>query len=70
MTYQCDDDFDDPYDGYEDGECDCADYDTDLFEGRAWCARCGRRWDLTAEDIKREIEFQAQYMAQFEDTTP
>jgi hypothetical protein len=61
------DDDHDPYDSYDDDDCDCSDYDADLFEGRAWCPNCGRRWELTAEEIKREIEFQADYMAQFED---
>lgn len=64
-----DDEFDDFY-IEDDLDCDCPDYDTDLIEGRAWCHRCGRRWDLTAEQVKREIQFQADYMAQFEQADP
>lgn len=61
-----DDDLDaDPFEDDAALDCDCADYDTDLIEGRAWCGRCGRRWDLTADQVKSEIEFQAEYMAQF-----
>ena len=60
-----DDDFDGFYDE-DNADCDCSDYDTDLMLGTAWCHKCGRRWGLTAEEVKREIEFQAEYMAQFE----
>lgn len=60
-----DDDFDGVYDE-DNADCDCSDYDTDLMLGAAWCHKCGRNWGLTAEEVKREIEFQAEYMAQFE----
>lgn len=69
LSHEDDDDFDDFY-SEDDTDCDCSDYDTDLMLGTAWCHKCQRSWGLTAEEVKREIQFQADYMAQFEQDDP
>lgn len=59
-----DDEYDDFYD--ESDDCECIDYDVDIFLGTAWCPRCQRSWGLTDAQLAREIKHQADYMAQFE----
>ncbi|MBX5089393.1 hypothetical protein [Rhizobium lentis] len=63
-----DDDEYDSYWDYDDGDFDCdhEGYDIDILTGVAWCWRCQHKWFVTHEEITREIEHQAEYMAQFE----
>ncbi|MDR9813061.1 hypothetical protein [Rhizobium hidalgonense] len=62
------DDYDyyDDYDEPDDYDCDHANYDADILTGEAWCWRCQHKWIMTHEEITREIEHQAEYMAEFE----
>jgi hypothetical protein len=61
---------DDEYDiwDYESEDLDCwhEGYDADILTGEAWCWRCQHKWIMTHEEITREIEHQAEYMAEFE----
>ncbi len=62
------DEDDDFYCYYEsdDFDCDHEGYDADILTGEAWCWRCQHKWIMTHEEITREIEHQAEYMARFE----
>lgn len=61
-----DDEYDDDLDyfyGEYDLDCWHENYDADILTGEAWCWRCQHKWIMTAEEITREIEHQAEYMA-------
>lgn len=51
----------------EDDFCDCEDYDIDLLEGRAHCFKCGRSWWMSAEEITRELRWQASMIEEAEE---
>lgn len=63
-------DYNEDYDEPDDYDCDHADYDADILTGEAWCWRCQHKWIMTSEEITREIEHQAEYMAQCEPEEP
>lgn len=48
-------------------ECDCVHADYDLLEGRAHCPMCGRTWYLTGDQLRRELQFQAEQCELIED---
>ena len=53
-------DEDDLYDLYDDEPCDHEDRDVDILTGRASCWQCGESWWLTDEQLRRELELNAQ----------
>ena len=52
--FETDDDYDDDRE-----PCEHEDYDVDCLEGRAYCSRCGEAWWLTSEQLKHELQLQA-----------
>lgn len=65
-----DEDYGDPYDGYDDDFCDHGDPDIDILEGRARCLQCGHSWYLTEEQLTREIRFFASMIECIEEEAP
>jgi ribosomal protein S27AE len=55
------DDWDEEDYDHDKADCLCEDADMDLIEGHAVCPRCGRSWMMSSEEIKRELQFQAEY---------
>ena len=56
-----DDDFTDPYNGYDDDDpCDHDGHDVDILTGRAHCHRCGEAWWLSSERLQAELTIQAE----------
>lgn len=52
-----------PDDEYDEPECYHDDYDVDILEGRAHCNLCLESWYATEEEVRRQIEHQAEYDA-------
>lgn len=56
--------FDDDYDYDAPLDCACEGYDADILTGIASCWRCGNCWHMTGEEIRRELQFIAEYAEQ------
>lgn len=49
-----------------DRECDHADYEVDILDGRCWCDMCGHRWHASNEQIEAQIAHEAAYYEHME----